>query len=61
MAFLTQLAPGSAGVMERLLYAHLLGGARNAKVGVASFFVATQWTRRLLAYMRFWWALVSMG
>ena len=33
MAFLTQLAPGSAGVMERLLCAHLLGGARSAKVG----------------------------
>ena len=34
MAFLTQLAPGSAPVMERLLCAHLLGGARNAKVGL---------------------------
>ncbi len=31
MAFLTQLAPASAPVLERLLRAHLLGGARSLK------------------------------
>ena len=41
MAFLTQLAPGSAPVMERLLCAHLLGGARNAKVGASQLRLIT--------------------
>jgi midasin (ATPase involved in ribosome maturation) len=36
MAFLTQLAPAAAPVLERLLAQHLLGGATQLKVPAAS-------------------------